>query len=1857
MSSLVTNHLDSIAVVGMSGRYPGAKGIDQFWANLAEERESITFFTDEELLESGVDRALLDAPNYVKAKGVCEGTYEFDAPFFGYNPREAELIDPQQRIFLECAWEALEHAGYDPATYEGRIGLFGGEGATKQLFEMLKYPIVKRTFGNLAVVTSNDKDYLATRVGYKLNFRGPCITVQTACSTSLVAIVVACQNLLNYQCDMALAGGVTLSFEEREGYFYDEGGIVSPDGHCKTFDANGQGTIFSCGAGLVTLKRLEDAIQDKDTVFAVIRGFGLNNDGAMRIGFTAPGMEGQIGVSSDAIQMADIDASTIQYVECHGTATPVGDPIEVTALTKSFRKYTDKKNFCALGSVKTNIGHTDAAAGVAGFTKTVLALKHKVIPASLHFQTPNPQINFAESPFYVNAKTTEWKRGEHPRRAGVNSFGVGGTNAHVILEEAPELVDTPAGPNRSHQILVWSAKTAVALDAMTERLAVHLDTHAEVDLADAAYTLQTGRHLFAHRRSLVCKDAAEAVAILRGQSTTPMQIVHEEKQDRPVCFLFPGQGSQYAGMGRDLYETESVFRESVDRCAEILSAPLGLDIRELLFATGEDATQANEKLQQTAITQPALFTIEYSLAQLLRKWGITPSAMLGHSVGEYVAACVAGVFSLESALTLVVERGRLMQSMPSGAMVAILAPESDIAEFIAKEPATSIAAINSPLTCVASGPTEAIERLEAKLQSQGVSFRRLVTSHAFHSQMMDPILEHFRAVLGKVEFSAPKIPYLSNLTGDWASADLAASPDYWVNHLRQCVKFADGVGELLSDTDRVLIEVGPGRALSTLAAQHPAKSRERVILSTLPHPTEDSSNSAEFLAKALGKMWQQGVHIDWKSLHGQARRRVQLPTYPFQREQYRLALPTGREDVVKDLSQKKSDIAEWFHYPSWKRIAPAESNRSDESTSWILFTDGVGIEERVVESLRELGEAVVTVSPGPEFLEVGPDTFTIDPANPEHYDRFFRLVRSSGEVPGHVVHMWTVPHTDSDSERTTDQLLDRAFYSLVFIAQAISTHFPAQPMRIDVVSSDLHDVTGEGEVHPWKATALGPCKTIPHEFPHLKTRNIDIQVPKDEHKYGELTRALLFELSGSDEHSIVAYRGGHRWLQSFEPIRISGSSNEAPSLRENGVYLITGGMGGIGLVLARYLVENVSARVVLVGRSSLPHESQWETWIAKRGEQDSTSRRIRQLQQLAAAGGEVLALQADVADIDQVRGVFAAAEQRFGAVHGVIHSAGVAGDGIIELKTREMSSAVLAPKVAGTIALDAVIADRELDFFVLCSSLTSIFGDVGQVDYTAANAYLDAYAQSKSRTSKTRTVAINWDRWDEIGMAVDKMTGAAKARRQRPEPEYEPIEHPLFTGRSKTPEADIFVAYLSSEEHWIVGEHRLSGNPTLVGTAYLELARLAYAFSDDEATEISNVIFMYPLVIEDNHKREVQVVLKPQAESFSFQIRSSSDGISWQEHAMGNLRKLEKARSLEHPVEKIKDRCTAAIIMHDKPASFADKDSLVQLGNRWNNISLIRQGANEAIASLTLASSFVEDLKTYQVHPALMDCATAFAAQFAAKAGQNYLPFSYKSIKLYRPLREIVYSHARYQPVKDMDQEFMSFDISILDEKGGVLVEIEGYDMKRISKESFRANQNSGAAAKTAAVDPVDTSIPGSQDKLGDRILSVEGVEAFRRILETSRMPQLAVAAKDFSFYTQRKHSSGSAKQNEGTEANSLIGLHSRPDLATPYTAPRNELEQSIVEIWQMVLGIDKIGVNDGFVELGGHSLMAIQLAARVRDTFEVELSVATLYKTPTVAGLASAIIEALASQAGFDLMEQALDELEAESTSESRPS
>ena len=1357
------------AIVGMACRFQDAANVEEFWQNLQGGVESITDFTEEELRAAGVSEELIASSDYVKRGSVVANADLFDARFFDISAREAEVIDPQQRIFLECAWEALENAGYAVKNYPGKIGLYAGSGSNTYFLNLLAKDGSLDSKDAAGLVLANANDFLATRVSYKLDLTGPSVTVQTACSTSLVAVHMACRALLNHECDMAMAGGITIHTPQNIGDIFQEGGIASRDGHCRPFDERAQGTVKGAGGGIVVIKRLEDALRDGDHIRAVIKGSAINNDGGNKVGYTAPSITGQCNVIQEALLESGVRPETITYLEAHGTATALGDPIEVSALTQAYRGAgTEKTGFCAIGSVKSNIGHADAAAGIAGLIKTVLALEHKLIPPTLHFERPNPKIDFDHSPFYVNTKLNEWDTGNVPRRAGVSSFGIGGTNAHVIVEEAPS--NDSISACRPWQLVLLSAKTATALETAADDLGKYLQKHDSVNLADVAHTLQVGRAPFAHRCLVVAESVADTTEALQGRHTRAIASSVVPREACRVAFLFPGQGSQYVTMGKQLYSHEPLFRELVDQCSELLQPSLQLDLRSVLYPSAEKHQWAETELRETRTTQPALFVIEYALARVWMSWGLQAESMVGHSIGEYVAACLAGVFSLEDALNLVALRGRLMHSCERGGMLAVAASEEEVQPYL--KMGLELAAINGSRSCVLTGPMDSLALAEKELLQQQVIHRRLQSSHAFHSSMMEPMVGQFAAEVQRVRLNAPRMRYLSNLTGDWITVEQATDPVYWSKQLRSTVQFAQALRNLFSGADRLALEVGPGHSNSTAIRQTIAKPSLPVMLSSLPDANTEESDVKQMLT-ALGQLWLHGADVDWNAFaSGEKRRRIPLPTYPFERQRYWVESPASRQSRP-DTSRRK--LTDWLYLPSWKearRVALSAESEVEENSTVLVFGGNSAMAEKLALRLEQKRYGIVTVVASREFVRIDHRTYAINPAARSDYEALFSALREQGQLPKKILHLWNVGHNTS-----LERDLELALYSPLHVIQAATAEPGIGPIQCMIVSSGLHQITGNESLSPAKATLLGLCKTIPWELPDFACKSVDIEVPAEgswtEHS---LLDQLVAELESKEQQPVVSYRGACRWIQTFDQVPLEACGPEL--VRERGVYLITGALNEVGFQFAEWLASDAHAAVVLVDPRPLPSREQWEIWPTTHvGE--PAAEQITRIQAWEQGGAKVLISNADVADGNKMRELRDQVHEVWGKIDGVIHAAGFSEREPIASKTRSNIAAVLAPKIQGALVLDEVFAGEDLDFMVFCSSLNSVVGAAEQADCAAANAFLDSLARRNFFRSRSFTMSINWDVWTASDGAVSSVANSASSGGIKPDEAVEVLRRLL----------------------------------------------------------------------------------------------------------------------------------------------------------------------------------------------------------------------------------------------------------------------------------------------------------------------------------------------------------------------------------------------------------------------------------------------------------------------------------------------
>lgn len=1293
-----------IAIVGMATRLPGAPDLARFWALLAAGGEAIQSFSEQDLLAQGVDLRTLRDPKFVSAKGYLPDADQFDANFFGFSPREASLVDPQHRVMMEVAWEAMEHAGYDPEQWQGRCAIFTSAGMNTYLaFNIFTNPGLMEQVGGFQLSIYNDKDFVPTRIAYALNSRGPAVDIGTACSSSLVGVHLACQHLLTYQSDLALVGGVTIHLPQETGYLAEPGSAYSPDGKCRPFDATASGLVDGNGAAAIVLKRLSEAIDDGDTIHAVIRASAINNDGSQKVGYSAPSIQGQAEVIREAQALAGITADQISYIEAHGTATPLGDPIEVAGLTQAFRATTEARGFCGLGSVKSNIGHVDKAAGLAGLIKTVLALQHEAIPPNLHWKAPNPKLNLPETPFYVVDHLKAWPRSaQTPRIAGISSFGVGGTNAHAIVQEAPP--PNPRATSQGPQVLVLSAKSESALASVQSRLRDHLLQNPGIDLGDVAHTLQVGRKRLNWRAALVCDSIDQAC----GRLAEPLVGQAPAASRRDTVFLFSGQGTQHAGMGRSLYQTEPVYRETIDRCALVLEPLLGVDIRTLLFAADDSVQTANAQLKQTALAQPALFATEYALAQLWMSWGVTPKAVLGHSLGEYVAACLAGVFSLEDGLRLVAERGRLMQAMQPGKMLAVSLPEQELVKQLAADhPDLDLAAVNGATQCVVAGPAEAVDALEQAMVSRGVMVRALQTSHAFHSRMMEPMLDSFAQALGRVSWQTPTLPLVSNVTCDWIDPEQLQSPAYWLEHVRQPVRFHAGLLCLAAwDANAAWLEVGPGRALVSLAGLVQRTPGSPAALASLPAP-QSRADARSFMLETLGQWWTLGGEVTWGAVHGTARpRRVPLPTYPFERSRH--WIEPGHRSTTRSTrdtdTTRQSNPAHWFYHVDWRNEA-LPAGQIDPTIRRVLIQGDGLLRDALVGAFEQAG------------LTVGS---TLGPDEP---------------LPDLVVY-------SPEALSTTDgEDLDSHSKPLLALIRTLLHRRPEQPLRLCVVGAQLLAMGSEAVTHPARAALAGLLRTVPYELNDSDCQTIDV-APATTRTVARVARQVVAETLQKTAAESVILRNGTRWVSTIStqtlPEPTTPTAGSAGLVRSQASYLLLGGVSDIGLVMARALVDAGAQRVVLTttGSGAATVESM-----------QTTMDEFRQ-----RSHAEIVGLDLPAFSADAIQSLMAQAfdpERPWAGVIDATDMHAIKPVGLLETIEDATLADHWAQQHSHLCALEAGLSKTPLDYCLLMSTLAAQIGGTGQTAGTVAGLYTQAFAQQHNRSQADPWFVVQWDAWSQ----------------------------------------------------------------------------------------------------------------------------------------------------------------------------------------------------------------------------------------------------------------------------------------------------------------------------------------------------------------------------------------------------------------------------------------------------------------------------------------------------------------------------
>ncbi len=1873
---------NDIAIVGMACRVPGAENTQQFWNMLKAGNEALTELSDEELLAAGVSERELEDPNYVKAGMFLKHMECFDGAFFGFNPQEANIMDPQHRHFLECAWEAFENAGYVPDEVEGAVGVFAGSGHNAYMpYNLLPNKDLVKDIGFFLLRhTGNDKDFLSTRVSYLFNLLGPSINVQTACSTSLVAVHSAAQSLLNGECDMALAGGVTIELPHKQGYLYKESEILSKDGHCRPFDASAGGTLFGSGVGCVLLKRMDDALADGDHIHAVLKASAINNDGANKVSYLAPSVDGQAAAIREAIELADIDPASVSFIECHGTGTQLGDPIEVAALTQAYGEENPRKQYCALGSVKSNIGHLDTAAGIAGMIKAILSLQHRQLVPTLHFTAPNEAINFADSPFFVNDRLRDWNA-EEPRRAAISSLGVGGTNAHVIIEEAPDFDDAEPSQHARH-LFTLSAKSEQALNRAATNLANHLADHPEQDLADVAYTLNVGRKAMDYRLAITARDAAEAsaqLADLQGLNAAKGKRVQDEPS---LVFMLPGGGAQYSGMGEDLYESESVYREAFDACMACLPAEVSARVRELVFAPESERKQATDTLQTPTLTLTSLFATEYALAKQMMAWGAQPAALVGHSMGENTAACLAGVMSLHDAMNLVYLRGQLFERAPEGGMLSIPMALDDARAYMSED--LDVAAINAEQLCVATGPKQSLLALQEKLANDDVESTIVRINVAAHSRMLDPILEDFRAYLNSITLSPPTIPFTSNLTGTWITQEQATSADYWVDHLRNTVRFAENITTVMEGQSRVLLEIGPGRTLTNLAKANLDAST--VVLGSMRHPNEEADD-AQVAKQTLGALWSNGVVIDWREYWGEELRfRLPLPTYPFEKKVHWVEAPEGPVFEQETELRKKKNLDDWFARLSWQQSElPAKAvKESEQAADVVIFDTGSALGDAIQAQLKTEQLSCTRVNPGQAFAKVADQHFQMAINNERDYFALSEQCLEASDKPLKIIYLWTVLDGQAVSEAHVAQ---RSFWALFNLMKVLAEL--DRPVELCVVSDALYSLAGES-IQPDASLALGPVLVAPRELPHVNARIVDVREPQQ--RADLLARQLLAEVCQPSEHTQVLYRGRSRWVRTIQDSAVAKRQPNENWLPEDASVFISGGLGGIGLNLAKRFCEKGAKRIVLLSRRELPEPASWESTLSTLLKGDPQYFVLSRLLELSKSGVEIITLAADVCDAQSMQSALASKGLSPNDFKVVIHAAGVMDDKLLLEKTTDEAARVLAAKVNGAKALDSLFASAELDYFVVFSSVASYLGLPGQIDYTAANAFLDAFAQARNEQRPGKSLVVNWSAWKEVGMAANAMGEQSEA---------EPVKASFIEQVRAVADGAIYSLRLDAQNDWLVNEHQTrDGFHLLPGTGFIELIRAACSHYLSGETRglplhMKELSFLSAFEVPQAGSRVLNMRLERMVDGLGVSVYAEDEDFPM---ATAQVSKADLPAQ-QGDIAAIQSRCNES-----KPNPNKQMDQVfMAFGPRWSCIEAIKANDKEALVQCSLPEVYADDFESCQLHPAMLDMATG-CAQFL-KAGFNkeqdfYVPVEYEAMDILAAMPAQFYSHVRLLEAPSEDQ--IAFDVDMMDGQGQVFARVHQFTMQKLAHGFATTLNESHTADEDEGMTPEEERLAAI---MREAIAPEEGVAAFDKLLSVlGEESQAIIASIDTALWQEQLRTqfggepeavdAGPEEPQHDADADpdipkveGILGEHKgveqavvrsfmdeagerriiayyvpdeweqvtvtelrndlmaalpqelmpqqlvqmdefaqdesggidRSQLRDPfapvdhYIAPRTATEKRLEKIWQGVLGVSRVSLDENFFDIGGHSLLSIRVIVKVKKEFGVRLDQAKM--------------------------------------------
>jgi acyl transferase domain-containing protein len=1772
-----------IAIVGFALDFPQATSAEQFWANLISARCAVEDLDAAMLAAAGVDPAEAADPAYIASTIRLADFDRFDAGFFGLSPREAAVMDPQHRRFLQCAWAALEHAGYRPDAFERQTGVFAGCG--------MGWYLLRNVFGHRELLAdmgeflvrhlNNDKDFLATRVSYAMDLRGPSLSVQTACSTSLVAVHLACQSLLSGECAMALAGGSSIEVPQGVGYLHREEEVRSNDGRCRAFDAESTGTAFGSGCGLVVLKRLGDALRDGDTVHAVIRATAINNDGAGKAGYLAPSVGGQAEAITTALTLAGVEADSIGHVEAHGTGTRLGDVIEVGALSQAFEGAALQG--CGLGSVKASIGHLDTAAGVAGLIKTALLLEHGQLPPSALYRRPNPEIDFAATPFFVVDAPRDWPK-PGPRRAALNSLGVGGTNAFAVLEQAPQSARAPHAADMPYQQpvqLLLSARTTDSLRAQAAQLAEHLKT-CDTPLADIAFTLREGRVEFAHRLGLAARSRSDAARALEGLVAKAQWPQPAPGSAPKLLFAFPGQGAQRLGMARGLYVADEHVRAALDACADALRGLGRDDVVELLLHADDAA--ANEAIGRTENTQPLLFCVEYALAKGLIARGLTPDACVGHSLGEYVAATMAGVFELPAAIELICTRGRLCAQAADGAMLAVAASREALAARLPE--GIDIAGINAPEQTVLAGARADIEALATRLEGEGLSVHRLATSAAFHSHLLDPLLDAFRAA---VERARPQpsarlekaLRIASTLHGDWLTPAQAGSVDYWVRHLREPVDFCAARACLVGLGEHVQIEVGPGRTLARLARACDVSAR---CVQTLSDVDVDHEIDVWF---GLGaQLWAQGLPLDLQAWQQpRTGRRVPLPTYVFARDRHWIDPPAAAAPKVE---AKPTGFGDWLQAQDWIS-APLPRPRESESApthgidSVLMLIDAGGVGAALAERLRARGIAVRCLARGGE-LDLQGESLCIDPRQDAHWQAL-----ALQTAPSHLVDLWALDAVDAPETVQLALCFDWPLRMLQALEGWPEREGGLVWMSVGVNAQNAGDPLA---LEPEQALRAGPVRTWPQEAPGVRSVWIDLD---GGHlgSSGLTADLLLSELLSGLADETVAWRGRRRLRPRWTPLGLARLDKHV-ALKAGGRYLVAGAFGGAGEALVGHLAQLEGVELILIAHSELPENPEHP--------------RRRWLRALEQRGASVAVWVVDLADADALEAC--ASAQGLDRLDGVFHAAGSLDDGLIARKSLEAAHRVLAPKRLGAKALASLAESCNAGFVLYFSSLSAQMGAAGQVDYTAANAWLDAFAAyMDASSSQTRHIALAFSVWREVGMAarLAASQGLAPAALAHALPQ----SHPLL--KQRRDEADgrtVFAGVVEAGSDWVLDQHRLrSGEALLPGTGFLDLVAWALAERCGRFTPFAcqDLVFAAPFQLGAGERRRLELSVE-EAEDSGWRVEVHSQGAADDDRIEHLSTRIAPMSALPLP-----DPLAPARELDALPPNYRHPE--LRFGPQWNCLRGLSARGDRA--ELLLELEDVTATEGHPLHPGLFDMAIGAAQAALAPPGidaRRLLPFRYGRLQVLAPLPARVQSRQRARA----EGGNLVLDVDLFDDSGERVLALRDFVLKPArALSSAPPKRSAGAASAILEV--------GFRDGFD----SADAIAAIEAAIAHEVPAQIALARRPVAALVEAtRHPPTPTKTDAAVSA--VAGAEvSRGSGMPDFVAPQNELQQRLVALWEGLLDLRGIGIEDDFFALGGHSLLLTRALSRLKREQGLVLPVEPAFETPTISAWSALASEA----------------------------